>query len=66
MLFVDYRIKNGTCQTAKIRLFCFAPIRKTPKTVFLLSECNFFQKKSKKTLACNKISCTFAAAFGNE
>ena len=26
----------------------------------------FFEKKSKKTLARNEISCTFAAAFGNE
>jgi len=25
-----------------------------------------FSKKMKKTLAHNKISCTFAAAFGNE
>ena len=26
----------------------------------------FFPKKMKKTLARNEISCTFAAAFGNE
>jgi hypothetical protein len=26
----------------------------------------FFEKKMKKTLARNEISCTFAAAFGNE
>ncbi len=26
----------------------------------------FFSKKMKKTLARNEISCTFAAAFGNE
>ncbi len=34
--------------------------------MFVLSERKFFQKKTKKTLARNEISCTFAAAFGNE
>jgi hypothetical protein len=54
MLFIDYRIKYGLCQTAKIRLF----------GVFVVCEQLFF-KKIKKTLAGKEISCTFAAAFGN-
>ena len=66
MLFIDFSLGFGLCQTAKILLFCFAPIRKTLKSVLVVSDCNFFQKKSKKMLARNEISCTFAAAFGNE
>jgi hypothetical protein len=31
-----------------------------------MMQMELFSKKSKKTLARKKISCTFAAAFGNE
>ena len=54
------------CQTAKIGNFGLSHKEKTAKTVFAVFESNFFSKKMKKTLARNKISCTFAAAFGNE
>ena len=45
--------------------FLFRTNPKNTKTRFVLFDCNFFSKKTKKTLARKKISCTFAAAFGN-
>ena len=56
----------GLCQTAKIRIFALSHKEKTAKTVFVVPGYKLFSKKMKKLLARNKISCTFAAAFGNE
>jgi hypothetical protein len=59
-------LQFGLCQTAKIRNFGLSHKEKTAKSGFAVFESNFFSKKMKKMLARNEISCTFAAAFGNE
>ena len=61
MIFVRWFV-----QICKDSFFWLINMENNCKIVLSVQEMQFFSKKSKKTLARNEISCTFAAAFRNE